>query len=368
MNILLTGNEPRQQRLFLELGKKANVVGVVDFDDIDPITKYCAAALSFAWPKSEWWGNYQLHGLVSKRRQRVLRRQALLVQRPIDCIVMWGSWFSPRVVVGSKSVPYVTYIDQSRSLARLPGEEPATLVRRRRSHRNQAETYENAAVVLCMSEWARRQTLDAHDIPEEKVITVGWGPCGIDLEGSTLDDSRREHLVLHVSNDFHRKGVDFLIETAAEVRKKLPGTRFVVIGRDGKSVSTPQSRDVEFLGPIYDKDKLEDYFRRASVFFLPHRFDRSPHVLVEALSAGLPIVSSRQGGAIELVEGTGVGFLHEIGDTKGYAESICNLLSDNPLWTECSKRAVDLQRSYYNWSAIADRILKQIAKHTTTSV
>ena len=66
MRLVLVGNEPRQKYLFDVLASVADVRAVIDFDDIDLITKVCAASLSFSWPKTEWWGNYQLHPLISR--------------------------------------------------------------------------------------------------------------------------------------------------------------------------------------------------------------------------------------------------------------------------------------------------------------
>lgn len=366
MRLVLVGNEPRQKYLFDVLASVADVRAVIDFDDIDLITKVCAASLSFSWPKTEWWGNYQLHPLIQRRRRRVLSGKLSAVDGPLDCMVMWGSWFSPHANDGSPRLPFVNYIDQSRSLDRLPGESPAHLLRRGTSHALQARTYADSAAVLCMSRWAEKQTLDAHPtVDAGKVRAIGWGPCGMDLSGEVIPDEQRERIVLHVSNDFHRKGVDFLIETAKQVGAEMPDVKFVVIGRDsGKGHYSPPP-NVSLLGPIYDKQELASWFRRASIFFLPHRFDRSPHVLTEAMSAGLPLVASHQGGAVEVLDGTGVGASVAPGDIRGYADAIMRLLRDRAEWKDCSVRARQLQSSYYNWRGVADRMLQDIAMRTS---
>jgi glycosyltransferase involved in cell wall biosynthesis len=356
-SLVLAGNEPRQRYLFETLQSRADVRGVVSFDDIDPLTKYSAAALSFAWPRSEWWGNYQMHPLLQRRRRLVLRREMRALGGDPDALVMWGSWFAPFRGDERDAVPYLNYIDQSRSLAPLPGERAAAFSRRKKSHALQAETYRHSLAILCMSEWAREQTLDAHDLPSDKVITAGWGPCAVDLSSEDLVDREREPIVLHVSNDFYRKGVDYLIETAEQVRKVVPKARFVVIGRDVGTMPLRKVDNVEVLGPIYDKATLSDWFRRASLFLLPHRFDRSPHVLVEAMSAALPIVVSRQGGPVELVEGTGVGVACAVGDIEAYSTAVIDLLTNPTERQAMGARAVQLMRTRYTWSAVADKIL-----------
>jgi glycosyltransferase involved in cell wall biosynthesis len=154
--------------------------------------------------------------------------------------------------------------------------------------------------------------------------------------------------------------VDYLQDTAENVRRAIPKAKFVVIGRDVSGLSLRQMSNVEVLGPIYDRAVLANWFRRASVFLLPHRFDRSPHVLVEAMSAALPIVVSEQGGAAELVNGTGAGIACPVGDIGAYSEAIIGLLSQPDLRQAMGERGLQLMRERYNWNAVSDTILRVI--------
>lgn len=359
--LCLTGNEPRQQYLFKALEAVAEVKASVPFDDIDPVTKYLAAALSFDWPKTEWWGNYQMHPLLQQRRRKVLQQGLAKLPEKPDALLMWGSWFQPFLAGDKLAVPYFCYIDQSRSLDVLPGERKAAISRRRKSHELQARTYDAAGAIFCMSEWARQQTLEAHTVAPEKVITVGWGPCGMDLSNEDPSTMQREPLVLHVSNDFYRKGVDYLIETAKVVRKAIPNARFVVIGQDSGGMTINNDAGVEFLGRIADKKVLGDYFRKASLFFLPHRFDRSPHVLAESMSAGLPIVASAQGGAIEVIQGQDNGFLCQSGNIGEYSDAIISLLRDDGLRNRMGHNGQQLMKRKYNWASIARNMIELMA-------
>jgi len=235
-------------------------------------------------------------------------------------------------------------------------------LRRKFSHKLQADTYNEAVAVLCMSEWARQQTLESHSLPEEKVEAVGWGPCGVDLSEELVENYVRRPLVLHVSNDFRRKGVDWLLQTAELVGRRDASIEFALIGRLAEIKNFKLPQNVKYWGPIYDREKLANFFRTASVFFLPHRFDRSPHVLVEAMTAALPLIASKQGGAIELIEGTGVGSLCEPGDISAYAESILQLVGDKKARDAAGRSARVLQAKRYNWGSVATRIVSALSK------
>lgn len=352
----LATNEPRSRYLFEELRKLTQVAAEVNFDDIDPFTKYAAGLLSFKWPRFEWWGNYQMHPLVQRRRRRVLQR-GFRGTGPLDGLLMWGSWFHPYAGDSRAPSPFFNYIDQSRSRTPVMGEPATSEWGRRRSHALQAETYRDSAGIFTMSKWAHDQTLEAHHIDSGKVHVVGWGPCAVDLSAEEVWNTRGEEVVLHVSNNFHRKGVDFLIRVAEEIRGRRPQARFVVIGSDSSGLSLDGPPNVTFLGRIADRKVLEEHFRQARLFFLPHRFDRSPHVLVEAMSAGLPIVTSSQGGPIELVEGRDTGVLCAVGDVEGYTAAVEMFLANRDRAAASGAKGRALVRQYYNWPAVAGRIL-----------
>lgn len=353
-SLVFASNEPRAAPLLAALRRRIPETYDVPFDDIDLITRYVAALGSFTWPRAEWYRNYQMHPLVQKRRRRVLLRGIVERQLNPDALLMWGSWFKPWERDGN--TPYFHYIDQSRALVPEHGEPGSPSRARIVSHRLQAEAYRDCAGIFCMSEWARRQTITAHPAVADRVHTVGWGPCAVDLSAEPPSTHQAERLVLHVSNDFRRKGVDYLSAVASRVRAELPATRFVVIGRDRSGWAPPVDGSVEFLGPIYDRSTLEKYFRRAAVFLLPHRFDRSPHVLVEAMSAGIPFVASDQGGATELAA-QGAGVAVPVGDVEGYAAACLKFLREPAGARVAGRHGWELVRTRYNWNAVADRIL-----------
>lgn len=361
MRLALASNEPRARYLFQELRRQAEVVADVNFDDIDIGTKTAAALLSFRPSRRQWYESYQMHPLMQRRRRHVLRRELAAKLVSTDALVMWGSWFDPRSSSAALDPPFFNYIDQSLAVTPVLGEPPALRFGRERAYRLQAATYAGSSGIFCMSEWARAQTLLAHTIDHAKISVIGWGPCGIDLSAENIPWSSREKLVIHVSNDYRRKGVDFLLQVAENFMALDAAVRFVVIGRDASGMSVADTPNVQFVGQVSDRGRLSDYFRRACAFFLPYRFDRSPHVLVEAMSAGLPFVSSAQGGAVELAAG-GAGFALAIGDIPAYTSALGSLTGDFERAAEMGGRGRQLMESHYSWPVVASKAIALMAR------
>ena len=355
LSIAFTANDSRAKYLLRALERRCREVVEIEFDQVDALTRYLAAAATFRPNRAEWWTMYHLHPLVGRRRRKVLHRNLGARRNGLDGLIMWGSWFNAQV----NGLPVIHFIDHSLAVEPVLGETRPRFIHRQGAHKQQARTYRDAAAVLCLSDWARQQTLLAHpQLDPAKVRAAGWGPCGVDLSAEQISPDAREPLVLHVSNDFHRKGLDFLVATAERVRENIPNARFVVIGSDyGGMKNVPTAPGVEFTGRINDRAQLENYFRKASLFFLPHRFDRSPHVLVEAMSAALPLVTSAQGGPQELASNTGAGFTVPIGDIDGYARAVTTLLQDRELATRMGETGKALMLRSYTWDAVAANVL-----------
>lgn len=334
----------------------------VDFDHIDLITKALAAALTINHPRSEWWESYQTHPLVQRRRASVFERNYREALLEAQAVITWGSWFCPSLrSVDGKRIKYTYYIDQSRSTTPEEGESRGLLPRPRSGNRLQGMGYQRAERVMCMSNWAVEQSRRAHPfVDPAKFDWAGWGPCAFDGSFDPPASPPRSKKVLLVANDFYRKGVDWFTATAERVRSLIPDAEFVLIGKDQGNLAVRFADHVQYLGPIYDKAILKQHFAESSVFFLPNRFDRSPHVLIESLSMGVPIVVSDQGGAAELIERAPVGIKVRTGVVDEYADALVRLLSDEKVSREMGNSGKNLVRTTYNWSEVAKRVLSTV--------
>jgi glycosyltransferase involved in cell wall biosynthesis len=89
---------------------------------------------------------------------------------------------------------------------------------------------------------------------------------------------------------------------------------------------------VEFIGPVTPPRKYE-VIREADVFVMPtyYKNEGHPFVILEAMSAGLPVVSTNAGCIPETVVDGISGFIVEPGNKKEFAGRVVSLLTNDDL-------------------------------------
>jgi len=154
-----------------------------------------------------------------------------------------------------------------------------------------------------------------------------------------LGGSETRPLVLTPARLDAQKGHDTLLEAVAEV----PEATFVLAG-DGPKRAELEARAaqlgvsdrVSFLGRREDVPRL---LATCDVFCLPSLYEGSSLAVLEAMAAGIPVVSSAIGGTEELIEDGRSGLLVAPGDAKALAAALRRVLGDSDLRQELAAKA-----------------------------
>jgi glycosyltransferase involved in cell wall biosynthesis len=142
-------------------------------------------------------------------------------------------------------------------------------------------------------------------------------------------------LVLTVANLRGEKGYDTLLDAAAHLAKASTPARFVSVGRGPLEASLRAERDaagltehVQFLGLRADVHRL---MAGADIFVLPSHQEGLPVALMEAMSAGLPVVATAVGGVPGVVRDGVEGFVVPPGRGDLMADALEQLVRDSTL-------------------------------------
>ena len=138
-------------------------------------------------------------------------------------------------------------------------------------------------------------------------------------------------MVLFVGQMIHRKGIDILLKAAQELPENVA---VVIVGAEPTEEYLEmwkelKLKNVYFVG-FKVKDELAEYYEAADLFVMPTREDIWGLVINEAMSYGLPIVSTdRCVAALELVENNVNGMIVPVENPAALAEGILQVLASD---------------------------------------
>ena len=161
--------------------------------------------------------------------------------------------------------------------------------------------------------------------------------------------------------DEPRKGLPVLLEAMRTVVRKHPGAQLLIAGRGDPAevrelIGEDLRASVALLGELSEEDKAA-FLRSVDVYCAPNLLGESfGVVLIEALSAGAPIVASDLDAFARVLEGGEAGVLVRRGDAGALARALGELLADAGRRAELSARGAVVAAGY-DWGVLARRIL-----------
>ena len=192
------------------------------------------------------------------------------------------------------------------------------------------KVYGTAAGLVGWSHWTKASFVEDYGYREEDVAVI---PPGVDLAAFVAGD--REHelpRLLFVGGDFERKGGSLLLDV---FRKRLRGrAELILVTRDDvkPEPGVQVHRDVKANSP-----ELRHLYATSDIFVLPTQADCFSLVCMEALAAGMPVVSTRVGGIPDIVIDGKTGHLLDADDSAALGDALETLVADPGLRHEMGK-------------------------------
>jgi UDP-glucose:(heptosyl)LPS alpha-1,3-glucosyltransferase len=132
-----------------------------------------------------------------------------------------------------------------------------------------------------------------------------------------------DYVALFVGSGWERKGLRYAIEAV----RQTPGVILLVAGR-GKTSGLLSGERVRFLGPRNDVPRL---LAAADVFILPTLYDPFSNASLEALAAGLPVITTEANGFAEIIQ-SGIETVPSPGSIEGLSAALQR-------WSDLNRRA-----------------------------
>jgi len=199
---------------------------------------------------------------------------------------------------------------------------------------------------------------------EYKPIVI---PIGINKDWSNIDGSKirekyaknGEKVVLTVCRLDPRKDIPTLISAASIVNRVNPKVKFLIVG-DGLDRKRIEKQIIELklsdpVKIIREMPISPSYFKACDLFVLPSLYEGFGIVFLEAMSAGLPVISTIAPAIPEVVGDAGI--LVPPKNPKALAKKILLALENDSLHKDLIKRGLQKARKY-DWSRLIVRYEK----------
>ena len=226
----------------------------------------------------------------------------------------------------------------------------ATLTAR---HIAERRAIRRATLAICNSEATAAEVRHAYRPPPEKVRVIHKAvdtivfrpPLVLPPPPHWPGETAATRLVF-VGSDWHRKGLDLLLQAMTQLRETLPA-QLVVVGQAAapaarRFVSLAArlglAREVRFLGRLTHADILP-WLWSAHLAVLPSRDEALGVAALEAMAAGLPVVASDIGGLREIVSAEN-GVLVPPEDPAALASAITMLVVNEAMRDRCRAGAI----------------------------
>lgn len=225
---------------------------------------------------------------------------------------------------------------------------------------------QNADAALALTEDMKQKM---QDICGREISVV---PNGIDIKRFKISSSGgkkagNSKTIIFVGRLHPVKGVQYLIEAMAIIHREMPDVKLVIVGDGTERLRLEELREnldlngcIQFAGQV-PQERIPKIMHQADIFALPSLSESFGIVIIEAMAAGLPIVTTNVGGLPELIKNWENGFVVEPKNPEAIAEKILLILNNNDLKAIISTNNITKSQQY-SWDNAVEKIISTYEK------
>lgn len=141
-----------------------------------------------------------------------------------------------------------------------------------------------------------------------------------------------ERIILHASNFRKVKRVDDVVKVFAAIRKEIPGKLLFVGDGPERPMAEELCRktgfcdDIRFVGK---QEQMEEILAVSDLFLLPSEYESFGLAALEAMAAGVPVISTNAGGLPEIQVQGKTGYMSNVGDVQEMSSYAISILKDD---------------------------------------
>jgi glycosyltransferase involved in cell wall biosynthesis len=226
-------------------------------------------------------------------------------------------------------------------------------------------TYEAWRVIVC-SNYMMGEVSQVHGVPRDKLVMI---PNGIDVSVIDVVNPRpgfrdnyampSERIIVFVGRLVHEKGPDLVLAAFRELLRWNWNLKLLIVG-DGPMREYLMELaqwwgiwdKVYFTGRV-DDETLYSILKVSDLAILPSRYEPFGITILEAMAAGLPVITAKVGGPGEIIHDWYNGIKVSPNDVSSIVVAAKALLSNDELRLNIAKNARESVLRWYTWDRIA---------------
>lgn len=173
-----------------------------------------------------------------------------------------------------------------------------------------------------------------------------------DLTRPYRNESDSPIIIGSISTMIEQKGITYLLDTAAILKQRKLNCVFLVVGDgDLREELEQKCKTLELTDMVYFLGWIPHAARKIlhslDIFFQSSLWEANSIVLLEAMAAGLPIVTTKVGESTHVIDDEYNGYVVNPRDTEAMADALANLINNFSLRKQFGNRAKEkFQKNY----------------------
>jgi 1,4-alpha-glucan branching enzyme len=228
--------------------------------------------------------------------------------------------------------------------------------------------------LIAVSDFTRRELTKYYNVNPTKIRVIHNGVDTIKFQPTA--DIRRvktelgfdpeDPAIVSVGRLYARKGLFTLIECIPAVVHRFPNAKFIISGKGQSDEMAKLTVHAESLGVrdnlvftgYFPDAKLPKLYQAADVFAFSTFYEHHPFAVLEALSTGLPVVTTDVGGIPETITDGKNGFMCQPFNAAQMSSRILYLLEHPSAAKEMGAQARKTIIDQFDWRIIVKEVLK----------
>lgn len=159
-----------------------------------------------------------------------------------------------------------------------------------------------------------------------------------------------------------KNGVDTILQAANDLKKNkdilfLIGGRGPDADKVQKYITANNLQNVRLLGFVSETE-LAEYYAASDLFILPSKSGEGfPLAVLEAFASGIPVIATRSGGHVEVIEKDKTGYIVEPDDYKGISRKISDLFNNKLLTKKMSVFSRKISVEKFSWDKNVNQLV-----------